>query len=86
MVPPSADDMKEVYIVQNLMAMDLGEYLKTYRLGKEHKGFFLYQMLRGLEYIHSANVIHRDLKPSNILLNANSELKVLSYYNTAIWR
>ncbi len=47
----------------------------------EHKVFFLYQMLRGLKYIHPANVIHRDLKPSNILLNANSELKVLSYYN-----
>ncbi len=37
--------MTEVYIVQNLMAMDLCEYLKTYRLGNEHKGFFLYQML-----------------------------------------
>ena len=85
-MPPSADDLIEVYIVQNLMAMDLGQYLRTHRLGNEHKAFFLYQMLRGLKYIHSANVIHRDLKPSNILLNANSELKVLSYYNTAIWR
>ena len=36
----------------------------------------MYQLLRGLKYIHSANVLHRDLKPSNILLNANGELKI----------
>lgn len=38
--------------------------------------FFLYQLLRGLKYIHSANVLHRDLKPSNLFLNANCDLKI----------
>ncbi|XP_072987100.1 mitogen-activated protein kinase homolog MMK2-like isoform X2 [Typha latifolia] len=38
--------------------------------------FFLYQLLRGLKYVHSANVLHRDLKPSNLLLNANCDLKI----------
>lgn len=38
--------------------------------------FFLYQLLRGLKYVHSANVLHRDLKPSNLLLNANCDLKL----------
>ena len=36
----------------------------------------MYQILRGLLYIHSANVIHRDLKPSNLLLNKNCDLKI----------
>jgi len=36
----------------------------------------LYQLLRGLKYVHSANVLHRDLKPSNLLLNANCDLKI----------
>jgi mitogen-activated protein kinase 1/3 len=36
----------------------------------------MYQTLRGLLYIHSANVIHRDLKPSNILVNKNCDLKI----------
>lgn len=38
--------------------------------------YFLYQILRGLKYVHSANVLHRDLKPSNLLLNANCDLKI----------
>lgn len=41
--------------------------------------YFLYQILRGLKYIHSANVIHRDLKPSNLLVNANCDLKIIDF-------
>jgi len=38
--------------------------------------YFIYQTLRALKALHSADVIHRDLKPSNLLLNANCDLKV----------
>lgn len=38
--------------------------------------YFLYQSLRAMLYIHSANVMHRDLKPSNILVNKNCDLKI----------
>ncbi|XP_022108214.1 mitogen-activated protein kinase 4-like [Acanthaster planci] len=29
----------------------------------------MYQLLRGIKYLHSANVLHRDLKPENLLIN-----------------
>lgn len=41
--------------------------------------YFMYQLLRGLKYIHSANVLHRDLKPSNLLLNSNCDLKICDF-------
>ncbi|KAJ2808692.1 MAPK protein hog1 [Coemansia furcata] len=40
---------------------------------------FLYQILRGLKYVHSAGVIHRDLKPSNIVINENCDLKICDF-------
>ena len=39
----------------------------------------LLQILRGLKYVHSANVLHRDLKPSNLLLNASCDLKLCDF-------
>lgn len=42
----------------------------------EHGRLFAYQILRGLKYIHSLNVMHRDLKPQNLLVDRNMTLKV----------
>lgn len=64
------------YIVQTLMETDLYKLLKTQHLSNDHICYFLYQTVRGLKYIHSANVLHRDLKPSNLLLNTTCDLKV----------
>jgi len=75
----SMDEMKDVYIVQSLMETDLYKLLKTQHLSNEHVCYFLYQILRGLKYIHSANVLHRDLKPSNLLLNTTCDLKICDF-------
>jgi mitogen-activated protein kinase 1/3 len=72
--------MRDVYIVQCLMETDLHKLLKTQKISNEHVCYFLYQILRGLKYIHSANVLHRDLKPSNLLLNTNCDLKVSVFF------
>lgn len=76
---PTIDMMKDVYIVQCLMETDLHKLLKTQTISNEHVCYFLYQILRGLKYIHSANVLHRDLKPSNLLLNTNCDLKICDF-------
>ncbi|XP_007953642.2 mitogen-activated protein kinase 1 [Orycteropus afer afer] len=76
---PSIEQMKDVYIVQDLMETDLYKLLKTQHLSNDHICYFLYQILRGLKYIHSANVLHRDLKPSNLLLNTTCDLKICDF-------
>ncbi|XP_018495667.1 mitogen-activated protein kinase 1 isoform X2 [Galendromus occidentalis] len=76
---PTIEQMKDVYIVQCLMETDLYKLLKTQRLSNDHVCYFLYQILRGLKYIHSANVLHRDLKPSNLLLNTTCDLKICDF-------
>nr|CAD7396101.1 unnamed protein product [Timema poppensis] len=40
---------------------------------------FMYQLLRGLAFCHSHNVLHRDLKPQNLLINKNGELKLADF-------
>merc|ERR1719158_1527483 len=77
--PINIDQLRDVYIVQSLMETDLYKLLKTQRLSNDHICYFLYQILRGLKYIHSANVLHRDLKPSNLLLNTTCDLKICDF-------
>ena len=37
------------------------------------------QIIRGVEYLHSQNVIHRDIKPENILLTAKGIIKICDF-------
>lgn len=53
--------------------------IRTQTLSDDHCQYFIYQTLRALKAMHSANVLHRDLKPSNLLLNANCDLKVCDF-------
>ncbi|RRT86099.1 hypothetical protein B296_00000203 [Ensete ventricosum] len=80
MLPPSRKDFKDIYVVFELMESDLHQVIKANDdLTREHYQFFLYQLLRALKYIHTANVYHRDLKPKNILANANCKLKICDF-------
>jgi len=79
---PPADWTKfdDVYIVYEIMDTDLHQIVKSNQdLSDEHCQYFVYQILRGLKYIHSAGVLHRDLKPSNLLVNANCDLKICDF-------
>ncbi|XP_052192111.1 mitogen-activated protein kinase homolog MMK2 isoform X1 [Diospyros lotus] len=75
--PPQKENFNDVYIVYELMDTDLHQIIRSNQpLTDDHCRYFLYQLLRGLKYVHSASVLHRDLKPSNLLLNANCDLKI----------
>ncbi|XP_051953419.1 mitogen-activated protein kinase 6-like isoform X1 [Xyrauchen texanus] len=65
----SLTEVNSVYIVQEYMETDLCKVLEQGLLSEDHARLFMYQLLRGLKYIHSANVLHRDLKPANLFVN-----------------
>jgi tRNA A-37 threonylcarbamoyl transferase component Bud32 len=83
MMPPNVkclEDFTDVYIVADLMETDLHRIIYSkQKLSMDHVQYFVYQVMRGLKYIHSCKVLHRDLKPSNLLVNANCDLKICDF-------
>lgn len=77
--PRNYESFTEVYLIQELMETDMHRVIRTQDLSDDHCQYFIYQTLRALKAMHSANVLHRDLKPSNLLLNANCDLKVCDF-------
>jgi len=76
LVPPLLHENKEVFAVFELLPADLSNVLRTMELSPLHIKCFMYQLLRGMYYLHSAGVFHRDIKPGNILVNKSCELRI----------
>ena len=53
--------------------------VKYRRLSEDEAAFFYYQLINGLEYIHSLGIVHRDLKPENLLLTKDHILKIIDF-------
>jgi len=79
-LPKSREDFDDIYLCNELMETDLASIVKSPQpLSDEHIQFFVYQIFRGLKYMHSAGIIHRDLKPRNLLVNSNCDLKICDF-------
>ena len=78
--PDNKSNYNDVYVITDLMETDLHRVIYSRQeLTDEHIQYFIYQILRGTLYFHSAKVIHRDLKPANILANKNCDLKICDF-------
>ena len=49
------------------------------RLSEEEASVFFYQIINGVEHIHSKGIAHRDLKPENILLTEDKIVKIIDF-------
>nr|XP_028606255.1 cyclin-dependent-like kinase 5 isoform X1 [Podarcis muralis] len=72
---------KKLTLVFEFCDQDLKKYFDSCNgdLDPEIVKSFMYQLLKGLGFCHSRNVLHRDLKPQNLLINRNGELKLADF-------
>ncbi|KAI9929527.1 hypothetical protein AWENTII_009267 [Aspergillus wentii] len=73
--------LEDIYLVTEFTGIDLGTILGSKPLDNQFIQYFVYQILRGLKYIHSAGIVHRDLKPSKILIDQKCDLKIADFYS-----
>lgn len=71
---------EDLYLIQPLMETDLCRVIHSKeRISDEQMQYFIYQLLCGLHYLHSADVLHRDLKPSNVLVNSDCRVRIADF-------
>ena len=60
--------LKKVIDSSNGKGLEI-KYIKSY----------LYQLLKGVDFIHKHKVLHRDLKPQNLLINKDNIVKIADF-------
>ena len=74
-----ADNDRDIYLVFEHMETDLHAAIRANILQDIHKQYIMWQSLKALKYMHSAELLHRDMKPSNLLLNSDCLMKVADF-------
>ena len=68
---------QNVYLVFEYMEHDLsGLALAKYKFKISQIKYIMYQILKGVQYLHKNNIIHRDIKCANILINNKGKIKI----------
>lgn len=44
----------------------------------------MFKLLKGLQHVHSSNIIHRDIKPENIMFGDDDEIKYIDFGTAAV--
>eukprot|EP00949_MAST-11_sp_MAST-11-sp1_P004188 g4188.t1 len=78
--PHSKRLMDTIYIVSQFMDTDLYRLCQSrVELSNKHLQYLTYQILCGLNFMHSANILHRDMKTANLLVDRHFNLKICDF-------
>lgn len=71
----------KVFIFMSLASNgDILAYVQNYGAVNDNLArIWFYQMIKGLDYLHSLNIAHRDLKCENVLLSKNYNVKLADF-------
>ena len=74
------DDNHYLIIMEYCEGGELFNYIvEKQKLSENETAFFYYQIIEGIEYIHSKGIAHRDLKPENLLLDKDKKIKIIDF-------
>lgn len=81
MRPENTHDFNHLNIVTEYCTQNLMNVIRfnAEAISLEHIIFILYEIMKGLHYIHSKGIIHRDIKPLNILVTSDWEIKISDF-------
>ena len=74
-------DFSNLYLVMDLLTGgDLRYQIVRHKTFNENQTkFFLANIILGLEYIHSKNIIHRDIKPENLVMENTGYVRITDF-------
>lgn len=74
-----AENDRDIYLTFDHMETDLHAVIRAGILQDIHKKYIIWQLMKALKFLHSADLLHRDVKPSNLLLNADCHVKICDF-------
>ena len=74
------EDTIYIYIIMEYIENNLFFHIMNKKyLSEEESSFYFFQIISGIDYIHSQGIVHRDLKPENLLINKMGILKIIDF-------
>jgi mitogen-activated protein kinase 15 len=70
---------RDLYLILEFADADLLTLIRAQMCSNEQRKFIMYQVARGLLFLHTAKIMHRDIKPANLMVNQNCSAKIADF-------